>query len=147
MMSLEGFTKMLQPRIDAGTPFLAYWHPAGMMVLNTDTINLGNLYKLRITDPQKGEVVETDWVNDKDYEAFVHNATFYGEDLEILKKKTRTKKVSKGTVNKLRKIIAQLQKDPRIGPVYTVEFDGVNLIKGGDCLDALSALRVPAGRD
>lgn len=147
MMSLEGFAKMLQPRIDAGTPFLAYWHSAGMMVLNTGTINLGNLYKLRVTNRRDGEVVETDWVNDKDYETFVRNATFYGEDLEILKKKTRTKKVSKGTVNKLRKIIAQLQKDPRIGPVYTVEFDGTMLIKEGDDLDALSALRVPAGRD
>lgn len=133
MMTIESFVKMLRPRVETRTPFLAYWHPKGMMVLNTGVV---------------------EW---KEYTVSVHNAltgarTYSGisedrlkaigncQDVEVVKEKKRRKTVSASTVNKMRKIIAGLHKDPRISQVYVVEFDGTNLIGEGPDPDVLSSL-------
>ena len=144
MMSLEGFAKMLQPRIDAGTPFLAYWHPAGMMVLNTSYTKILEFdVFIRAYGKQEKKHAKTALQRD----AIVRNARAGGKSIDRVQEVEKYVKTKTSSVNKLRKIITQLQKDPRIGPVYTVEFDGTMLMKEGDDLNALSALRVSAGRD
>ena len=37
-MGEEAFRKFLQPYIEQGIPFLAYWHPAGMGMIRLDEV-------------------------------------------------------------------------------------------------------------
>lgn len=54
MMSIESFAKMLRPRVEARTPFLAHWHPGGMMVLNTGEYTVEE-YDVMIGEPGKAK--------------------------------------------------------------------------------------------
>lgn len=144
MMSLEEFEKMLQPRIDAGTPFLAYWHPAGMMVLNTDCTKIME-FDVFVRSFGKTEKKHAKTALQRD--SIILNARRSGKNIDRVQEVEKFVKTKASSVNKLRKILTQLQKDPRIGPVYVVEFNGVSLSMEGDDLDALSALCVSARGD
>lgn len=128
-MSVESFAKLLRPRVEARTPFIAYWHPKGMMVLNTGvTVSVHNA----LTGARTYSGISEDRLE----------AIRRHKEVEVIKEKKRRKTVSASTVNKMRKIIAGLQKDPRISQVYVVEFDGTNLIGEGPDPDILSSMNV-----
>lgn len=139
MMSVESFAKMLQPRVEARTPFLAYWHPSGMMVLNTGEYTVEE-YDVMIGEPGKAKRRHAQSEAARDY--IILTARRNGERVDDVRTVKRTHKVKASTVNKMRKIIAGLQKDPRIRQVYVVEFDGTNLIGEGPDPDVLSNLNV-----
>lgn len=140
MMSVELFVKMLRPRVEARTPFLAYWHPKGMMVLNTGVIEWKE-YTVSVHNALTGARTYSG-ISENQLEAIRRQALRSREEVEVIKEKKRRKTVSASTVNKMRKIIARLQKDPRIHDVYIIEFDGTNLAGEGPDPDVLSSLNV-----
>lgn len=140
-MTVESFMKMLKPRLEARTPFLAYWHENGFMVLNTGVIEWDE-YTLKVGTERKGFRSCTAISKDQ-LEAIQHYAIKNRDDVEIVRKKKRHKTVKSSAISKMRKIIDQLHKDPRIGPVYTVEFDGRVLVKTAPDSSILASLNVP----
>lgn len=139
-MSIESFVKMLRPRVEARTPFLAYWHPGGVMVLNTGVVTWEE-YTVRVGNDRKGFETYRDISKDQ-LEAIKRRPFSDLDDFEIIGKKKRRKTVSASTINKMRKIIAGLQKDPRIDQVYVVEFDGTTVSIDGPDPDVLSSLNL-----
>lgn len=139
MISVESFVKMLRPRIEARTPFMAYWHPGGVMVLNTGEYTVEE-YDVMIGEPGKAKRHHAQSEAARDY--IILAARRNGERVDDVRTVKRTHKVKASTVNKVRKIIAGLQKDPRIGEVYVVEFDGANVSIDGPDPDVLSSLNV-----
>ena len=64
-----------------------------------------------------------------------------GDSTGIHNKETKRERAPKALVNKMRRIIAQMYKDPRCRPLYVVEYDEMGLVtEGGDELYALPAV-------
>lgn len=142
-MTVESFMKMLKPRLEARTPFLAYWHENGFMVLNTGVIEWEE-YDVLIGDPQTVNDLEVHHAaTPTQRDEIILQARRKGLRIDRIKTRKRHRKVKASAISKMRKIIDQLHKDPRIGPVYTVEFDGCVLVKTGPDSDVLASLSVP----
>lgn len=142
-MTIESFMKMLKPRLEARTPFLAYWHENGFMVLNTGVIEF-ETYDVVTGDPQTVNDLEVHRASTPaQRDEIIQWARRKGLRIDKIKTHKKHRKVKASAISKMRKIIDQLQKDPRIGPVYTVEFDGCILVKTGPDANILSSLNVP----
>lgn len=142
-MTVESFMKMLRPRLEARTPFLAYWHENGFMVLNTGVIEWEE-YDIAIGNPQTVNDLEVHHAaTPTQRDEIIQWARRKGLRIDRIKTRKRHRKVKASTISKMRKIIDQLARDPRIRSLYTVEFDGGVLIKSGPDPDVLSSLCLP----
>lgn len=142
-MTVEAFMKTLRPRLVARTPFLAYWHERGFMVLNTGVVEWEE-YDVLIGDPQTVNDLEVHHAATAyQRDMIVQQARRNGQRIDKIKTRKRHRKVKASTVSKMRKTIDQLARDPRIRSLYTVEFDGGVLIKSGPDPDVLTSLCLP----
>ena len=142
-MTVEAFMKTLRPRLVTRTPFLAYWHERGFMVLNTGVVEWEE-YDVLIGDPQTVNDLEVHHAaNAYQRDMIVQQARRKGLRIDRIKTRKRHRKVKASTISKMRKTIDQLARDPRIRSLYTVEFDGGVLIKSGPDPDVLSSLCLP----
>lgn len=142
-MTVESFMKMLKPRLEARTPFLAYWHENGFMVLNTGVIEWEE-YDILIGDPQTVNDLEVHHAaTPTQRDEIILQARRKGLRIDKIKTRKRHRKVKASTITKMRKTIDQLARDPRIRSLYIVEFDGCVLFKEGPDLDVLASLNVP----
>ena len=110
------------------------------MVLNTDVVKWEE-YTVSVYNVLTGARTYSG-VSEDQLEAIRHQALRSREEVEVIKEKKRRKTVSASAVNKMRKIITGLRRDPRVSQVYVVEFDGTNLIGEGPDPDVLSSLNV-----
>lgn len=142
-MTVESFMKTLRPRLEARTPFLAYWHENGFMVLNTGVIEWEE-YDILIGDPHTVNDLEVHHAaTPTQRDEIILQARRKGLRIDRIKTRKKHRKVKASAISKMRKIIDQLCRDPRIGAVYTIEFDGCALLKNGPDPDVLSALCMP----
>ena len=121
------------------TPTPLFSFQSGMMVLNTGEYTVEE-YDVMIGEPGKAKRRHAQSEAARDY--IILAARRNGERVDDVRTVKITHKVKASTVNKMRKIIAGLQKDPRIGEVYVVEFDGANVSIDGPDPDVLSSLNV-----
>ena len=133
-MTIEEFAKMLRPRIEAHTPFIAYWHSKGCAVMNTGKYEVEE-YDVMIGNPGDLEKHHAQSEPARDY--IILAARRKGERIDSIRVVKKHRKVKASTVKAMRKAIVQLEKDPHIGDVYTVEFDGHSVVGYGDDSDVI----------
>lgn len=141
MMSVESFAKLLRPRVEARTPFIAYWHLKGFSVLNTGEYTTDE-YDVMIGEP--GQTQKRHALSDADRDYIILAARRKGERIDCVKTVKKRRKTKASTVNKMRKILAGLEKDPRIISLYAIEFDGTNLAVQGPDVDFVSSMLIAA---
>lgn len=138
-MTAAQFAAECNRHIQAGHDFLAYWHPAGFMLLRQGTIET-TVYRITVEGGVRDPDTTYTTNSAEERDALLRH---YGRQVKEVKPKTTTKKVKASTVNKLRKIIEQLKKQRGIGPVYVVERVGDLLRKEGADPDVLQAIQLP----
>lgn len=133
-MTIEEFAKMLRPRIEAHTPFIAYRHSKGCAVMNTGKYEVKE-YDVMIGNPGDIEKRHAQGEFVRDY--IVRAARLNGERIDSIRVVMKRCKVKASTVKAMCKAIVQLEKDPHIADVYTVEFDGHSVVGYGDDSDMI----------
>lgn len=130
MLSLEGFVRQCREHIARKEPFIAYWHSHGYGFLRTGEV-MSEEYVIQIRGKDdKPKRLRAKNCPERDFA--ISAARRAGERIDWIKAEQKPRKVAAGTVTKLRKAIARMQKDFRIaGTLRVVECDGESVVADG----------------
>lgn len=134
----EQFLARCIVHIELGLPFIAYYHGRGMAFMRMGTVAHDEYL---VTIGSKEYIATTPEQRD----AIIAEARRRGRPVGTIKTVTVQRRVLKKSINAFRKIIAQLQKDPKTWDLWVVEFDGLGVrTEGGDELHALQTIPISA---